>query len=66
MRTVFKNDNDSSTLFDSHLSVIPRKGERVFIDDKLYKVKKVFHWYKNTELTLEKIEPFIEIDLKPL
>lgn len=40
---------------------VPRQGERVFIDDNLYTVFKVFHWYTNREN--EKPKMYTEIEL---
>lgn len=60
----FTDHKTSNTIIEVEIGPIPRKGERVFLEGELYKVKRVFHWYelingsmrlKNVEVSLKKL-----------
>lgn len=55
------NTNSGKTILTKFTkeSIIPRAKEKVYIDDKLFKVKKVLHWFES-----ETPKEYIEIILK--
>lgn len=49
MKVTFENEAGQALLTVEDCKAIPRKNERVFIDDNLHKVKKVIHWFGTNE-----------------
>jgi len=47
----------TDTIFTDHTGPIPRKNERVFINEELYKVRRVFYWYDTkAPVKLQRVE----------